>query len=118
MTALALFSTLCMLISMACCVVAVAALRSLRAFASSRPQKRLSDLELSQAELASTLESVTLSLKRLSSRQGMRELRARRADEAPPATKEEARARYLRGRSHAEIARMAMNGVHAEGDRE
>lgn len=115
MNALAWFSTLCTLICLLCCGVALAALRSLRAFESSRPQKRLSEVEVSQAELASTLESLTTSLKRLSAKTNMRNLRQQRADDEPPLTKAEARAKYLHGRSHVEIARMAMNGANAPG---
>lgn len=116
MTALAWFSTLCTLISLVCCAVACVALRSMRAFASSRPQKRLSDLEVSQAELASSLESLTSALKRLSSKTLMREHREKQRGNTPPATKQEARERYLQGKTHAQIAMAALNGVNHEGD--
>lgn len=113
MAALAWLSILCTLISVVCCAVALATLRSLRAFACSRPQKRLSDLEVSQAELASSLESVTSALKRLSAKHTMRDRRAQARDDEPPATKDEAKRRYLSGKTHQQIALMAMNGANA-----
>lgn len=45
---------------------------------------RMAQIEATQAELFSTLESLTTTVKRLSSRQGMRDVRARRATEDPP----------------------------------
>jgi len=45
---------------------------------------RLETLAADQAEFASTLQKLTTTVKRLSSRYGMAELRERRADEPPP----------------------------------
>jgi len=64
------------------------------ASASSRTMKRLRDLETTQADLESSFDSLLESHKRLRSRAGMRELRAR---DEPPAveTKAQVRARVF-----------------------
>ena len=61
------------------------ALKSLRAALSTPPSHaRLTQVEADQAALSSALSSVTTTVKRLSSRHGMQDIRARRADEPPP----------------------------------
>lgn len=59
---------------------------SQRASASCLPTKRMRDLEVATQELASSFDDLLESHKRLRSKEGMRDLRARRA--APPAAPE------------------------------
>lgn len=79
-------------------------------------RKQLRSLELEIAALTSSMDSVITTVKRLSSREGMRELRSKRtADSAdappPPGTpKEQLRRRFLTGRTHAEIATLVTRG--------
>jgi hypothetical protein len=47
-------------------------------------ESHLARVEADQAELFSTLEKLTTTVKRLSSRQGMRDVRERQSGEAPP----------------------------------
>ena len=87
---------------------AVACWRRVSAYTS--PTKRIREMEIRVADLESSLDSMTQTLRRISAREGMRDRRARASADAPPATKEEARARYLRGRTHQEIAMAAVRG--------
>lgn len=73
------------------------AVKSLRAALRTPPSNaRLIQLETDQAALSSGLSSVTTTVKRLSSRNGMQDVRARQAQEPPPigATKAELRRHY------------------------
>ena len=94
--------------------------RAPKSTASSEPnpdsvESRLARVEADQASLFSTLEKLTTTVKRVSSRQGMRDLREREdAAPGPNATKAEVRAYYLRGKSHADVARMIVNNDGAQ----
>lgn len=89
-----LLLTVILLTSLAVISAAVAcwqAFRSTRLTNSLRAQlqtptsaARLETLAAEQAEFASSLQKITTTVKRLSSRYGMAELRERRADEEPP----------------------------------
>ena len=74
----------------------------------------LAQMAADQAALFSTLEKLTTTVKRLSSRQGMRELRDREAEDAaappPPGTSKAALLRYygLSGKVGPEFARKQM----------
>lgn len=61
-----------------------AAARSQPASDASSTSKRVNDLQIQVADLASSFDSLLESHKRLRSRAGMRELRERRGAEAPP----------------------------------
>lgn len=70
----------------------------------------LAKVSAEQAELFSILEKLTTTVTRLSSRQGMRDVRAREANAPPPegASKAELRKYYgVNGLSHMEIAKRA-----------
>lgn len=79
------------------------ALRCTRALSRKPPsESTLAKLAVDQAELFSSVESLATTVKRLSSRRGMQELRSSRAaSEAPPpgASKAELREFYLKGKS-------------------
>lgn len=95
------------------------ALKSLHALVATRTSDaKLSRVLADQAELFSTLESITTTVKRLSSRAGMQDVRARRSPssegDAPPAgtSKAELRRHYgLLGKSAPEIARAQLSMV-------
>lgn len=82
-----------------------------RVSAYTSPMKRIRETEAALADLQSNYDSLLASHRKLSARVGMRALREKSADEEPPRSKEEARARYLNGRTHQEIAMLAMKGV-------
>jgi len=96
------------------CLAAACAIASLRLASrftrvlSRKPpsESTLSKLAIDQAALFSQLDSLATTVKRLSSRRGMAELRESRANPAPE-TKEEFRKRMLAGKSHAEIVAQA-----------
>jgi len=70
---------------------------------------RFSKVEADQAELFSTLQKLTTTLRRLSSRAGMEDLRARSANEPPPVgtPKAQLREHYgLVGKSPQDVARL------------
>ncbi len=80
---------------------------------------KLNELLADQVALSSALASVGKTVKRLSSRSGMEELRAERKSAAPPpgASKEEVRKYYgLNGLTSAEIARRAQSGINSSED--
>jgi len=77
-------------------------------------EPRLAKLEADQAELFSTLQKLTTSMRRLSSRAGMQDLRERSAAEPPPlgTPKAQLREHYgLNGLKPADIARRQMSLV-------
>lgn len=82
-------------------------------------RRRVESLEVDQASLSSTLEKLTTTTKRLTSRAGMRELREKssQSGNAPPigTSKAELRRHYgLAGKTHSEIAQMALHGMDTE----
>ena len=103
LVALSLLSIVISLLSLA---VARAASSSARDFRASLPMKRLSDMEAAVAGTESSLASLTTTMRRLSSREGMRDKRERDALNPPPKTKQEARDKYLRGKTHQQVAMM------------
>lgn len=91
---------------------AVVSWRRVSAYTS--PVKRVREMEVRLADLESSLDSTIATLRKMSSRQSMRDLRARASADTPPVTKEEAKRRYLYGRTHQQIALAAMNGGQSE----
>jgi hypothetical protein len=90
-----------------------------RASLSSRERKRISELETEVATLHSELARVLQLSKKISQRVALdqhrhkspRSTRVDERDDPPPqGDKAAAKAYYLRGRSHAEVARLAMRG--------
>jgi hypothetical protein len=108
MPGLALITMTCLLLLSAGC--ALVAWR--QASACSRIRKRVHDLELSTADLNASLENLLDSHKRLRSREGMRELRSRRAGKTAdrPESKGELLARLgLAGKAGPDFARAQLN---------
>lgn len=105
-------------IAASCLSAALVVAYSKQVFASTSPGKRMNSLEVEVADLRSSMQTLLESHKRLRSRIGMQELRARSANsetaEGPPgrdATKEQLREYYLRGKNpQANHARKVMNG--------
>jgi len=90
-----------------------------RAFASSRLSKRISELETDSAVQASEFAKVLALTKKISQRVALdqhRMIRNRSSidDAPPPGDKAAAKAFYLRGKSHTEVARMALRGVEKD----
>jgi len=75
-------------------------------------ESTLAKLAVDQAELFSSLDSLTTTVKRLSSRRGMQELRSDRAASEIPnnLSKAELRRRIFGSKSQAEIVSMARGG--------
>lgn len=97
------------------CAVACSRLasRCIRALNRKPPsESTLAKLATDQAELFSSFESLATTVKRISSRRGMQELRSDRADQAEPGilSKNELRKRYIGSKSQAEIVAMARGG--------
>lgn len=90
-----------------------------RVFASSLLAKRLRELETEVASLTSEYSKVLALAKKISNRVALDDHRQRRGTGAssttsgppPPGDKKAAKAYYLTGKSHTQIAREAMNGV-------
>lgn len=84
----------------------------LRKWARGRVLTETSDVKLAAvhsdlAELSSTLQKLTTTVRRLSSRHGMQDMRERRSQQdqpPPPGNKAAARAFYLHGKTPAQIA--------------
>jgi hypothetical protein len=97
------------------------ALKSLRAQLRTPPSDaKLAQLAADQAECFSALEKLATTTKRLSSRKGMQDVRARQANDPPPigAPKSELRRHYgITGRSPAEIVQLH-KGPNNDGDNE
>jgi len=100
-----------------CSTALLVAAVSKRAFESTSVGKRMNSLEIAFADSQLSMQALLESHKRLRSRIGMQELRARRTagevetqgDAPPPGSRKQAlRDFYLRGQSPIEIARRAM----------
>jgi len=94
-----------------------------RVFASSRMAKRITELETEVAVLTSEYSKVLALAKKISNRVALDDHRAKRGSASttsqgsppPPGDKRAAKAYYLNGKNHADIARMAMRpGVPEE----
>src|SRR5688572_33424676 len=106
------------------CVVASAVVSWRLGSRSTRPKKpppsappmsdfeiRFAKVEADQAELFSTLQRLTTTMRRLSSRAGMEELRERRANEPPPlgTPKSKLREHYgIAGKTPQQVAQMQL----------
>lgn len=101
-----LISLLAASVAVRCAVVCLR-----QASGSTSQAKRVREMETRVADLESLLDSMHQTLRRISAREGMRARRAAQSADAPPETKEAARAKYLHGRTHQEIALMAQRGV-------
>lgn len=107
-----LFIALCLTSLLAGCVGGYLG----RAFASSRLSKRVSELETESAIQASEFAKVLALSKRISQRVALDQHRTMRgastvtptSEPPPPGDKAAAKAFYLRGKSHTEVARMAL----------
>lgn len=89
-----------------------------RAFASSRISKRVTELETEVAVLTSEYSKVLGLAKKISQRVALDDHRGKRgsaassaADPPPPGDKRAAKAFYLHGKTHQQIAREAMGSV-------
>lgn len=105
-------SLLVTLILLTCTCVACAAVCLRAASGSARLRKQMRETHIEIGELTSTVETLTESHKRLRSREGMRDLRARRA-----APQQETKAQLLQrlglaGKAGPDFARAQLN-IHA-----
>jgi hypothetical protein len=97
------------------CILALFAVVALRAASRSiLSPKNLNSVKTDFAALESEYQRLFDMVSRLSKRQALADYKAGKgaaAAEERPLTKEEARRKYLHGRTHQEIARMAMKGT-------
>lgn len=108
-------SALIILILSTCLCAACAAVCLRAASASARLRKQMRDLHIEIGELTSTVETLTDSHKRLRSREGMRDLRARRGEPKGPESKAELLRRLgLAGKVGPDFARaqLSLNADH------
>lgn len=84
-----------------------------RASRSTLNPRNLNSVKSDFAALESEYQRLFEMVKRLSQRQSLADYKAGKAkpaDDAAPLTKEEARRKYLHGKTHVEVARLAMKG--------
>lgn len=110
---------LCTLVCLPSLAVGFAASYLGRAFASSQLRKQLRELETEVASLTSEYSKVTALAKKISNRVALDDHRAKRSGTAasagvgppPLGDKRAAKAYYLNGKTHAQVAREAMGAA-------